>query len=181
MGGNAKATVMNAMDVALVVLLLLCALRGFWRGFFRESFGFLGLILGIGAALRFSEAAERLLSEWFPAAMALPATGRLGVAFVATFVIVQTFLNLVGSLLDRMVGSLALRRISGAAGALFGVAKGGAVFAFLLLFLHVFPVVPGIDERIMESRVAHSLVSVAGSVVRAGLHAPAEPDRGAGA
>jgi membrane protein required for colicin V production len=168
---------MNAMDVALVVLLLLCALRGFWRGFFRESFGFLGLILGLVCALRFGEAAAAFLAESFPAATVLPTTGRLGVAFVAMFVLVQGVLNLLGLLLDRMLGSLALRRASAVAGALFGLAKGGAVFAFLLLFLHVFPILPGIDQRILESRLAHSLVTIAGSVVRAGLPA-ALPDRG---
>jgi membrane protein required for colicin V production len=169
---------MNGMDVALVVLLLLCALRGFWRGFFRESFGFAGFVLALAAALRFADAGAQLLAERLPASIELPATARSGVAFVAIFIAVQSVLNLLGLLIDRMVGSLFLRRASRVGGALFGLAKGGAVLAFLLLFLHVFPVVPGIDQRIMESRVAHPLVSMAGSVVRAGLPAPADPERG---
>ena len=160
---------MTAMDVALVVLLLLCALRGFWRGFFRESFGFLGLILGIAAALRFSEEVAGALAEAVPAATVLPTTGRLGVAFVVTFVVVQTVLNVFGLMLERMMGSIFFRRASRVAGALFGAAKGGAVLAFLLLFVHVFPVAPGIDRRIAESRIAHALVTAAGAVVRAGL------------
>ena len=38
---------MNGIDVALVILLLLCGLRGSWRGVFRESFGFAALLLGL--------------------------------------------------------------------------------------------------------------------------------------
>jgi uncharacterized membrane protein required for colicin V production len=169
---------MNRIDVALVVLLLLCAVRGFWRGVFRESFGFLGLIAGLAAALRFAEVASTALSEAIPGWGALPEAARLGIAFVATFIVVQTFFTLFGYLLDRTLGSLAMRRISHAAGALFAIAKGGAVLAFVLLFLHLFPVVPGLDEPIMESRLGRPLVSAASSVIRAGLReAPAaEPD-----
>ena len=43
---------MSGIDAALAVLLLLCALRGFWRGFLRECFGFAGLALGLVVAMR---------------------------------------------------------------------------------------------------------------------------------
>ena len=166
---------MNELDVALVVLLLLCALRGFWRGFFRESLGFAGLILALAAALRFCDAGAEFLAARVPAAAQLPPPGRVGVSFVVIFVIVQGTLNLLGLLLDRIVGSRAMYRASRIGGALFGAAKAGAVLAFVLLFLHVFPVVPRIEQRIVESRLAHSLVSIAGSVVRAGLAGGAQP------
>ena len=48
--GSQEAAGMNGIDVALVVLLLVCGLRGSWRGIFRESFGFAGLVLGLLAA-----------------------------------------------------------------------------------------------------------------------------------
>jgi membrane protein required for colicin V production len=169
---------MNRIDVALVVLLLLCAVRGFWRGFFRESFGFLGLIAGLATALRFSEVVATALSGAIPGWGALPDAARLGIAFVATFIAVQTFFTLFGTLLDRTLGSLLMRRISHAAGALFAVAKGGAVLAFVLLFLHLFPVVPSLDEPIQQSRLGRPLLTAASSVIRSGLReAPAaEPD-----
>ena len=57
---------MSEIDAALVVLLLLCALRGFWRGFLRECFGFAGLVLGLAVAMRFAGAASSLLTERVP-------------------------------------------------------------------------------------------------------------------
>jgi uncharacterized membrane protein required for colicin V production len=166
---------MNGIDVALVGLLLLCAVRGFWRGFFRESFGFLGLVLGLVAALRFADAGATFLTDFVPGSAVLPAAGRMGVAFVAIFVVVQTFLNLFGFLLDRLVGSLLVRRLNHAAGALFALAKGGAVLALVLLFFHNFPVVPGLDRRIVESRLGRPMVAAANSVIRIGLREGASP------
>lgn len=169
---------MNRIDVALVVLLLLCAVRGFWRGLFREGFGFVGLVAGLAAALRFSEVAAGALSERIPGWGSLPDAARLGIAFVATFLLVQTFFSLFGYLLDRVLGSLLMRRISHATGALFAVAKGGTVLAFVLLFLHLFPMVPGLDQPILESRLGRPLLSAASSVIRAGFREgpAAEPD-----
>ena len=54
---------MNGIDVALVVLLLLCGLRGSWRGIFRESFGFAALMLGLLAALRGADAGAEWLAR----------------------------------------------------------------------------------------------------------------------
>ena len=165
---------MNGIDVALVILLLLCAGRGLWRGFFRESFGFLGLITGLVAALRLSDEG----AAWLATYVDVPAAARLGIAFVGIFILVHTVMNLFGFILDRLLGGVLLRRMSSAAGALFALAKGGAVLAFILLFLHLFPVVPGLDQRIMESQIARPMVSVAGSVIRAGLRQAAEPASG---
>jgi hypothetical protein len=61
------------------------------------------------------------------------------------------------------------------AGVAFAVAKGGAIVALVLLFLHLFRVVPALDQRIMESRVARPLIAAAQSVVHAGLRTVAEP------
>lgn len=162
---------MNLIDVALVVLLLLCALRGFWRGFFRESFGFLGLILGLGAALRFSDLGAVGLAPYVP----LPSTALVGIAFVAIFMIAYTSLNLFGLLLESLLGSLMLQRANQVAGVAFAVAKGGAILALVLLFFHLFRVVPALDQRIMASRVGRPLVTAAESVIHAGLRTVAQP------
>jgi membrane protein required for colicin V production len=157
---------MNALDAVLVVLLLVFAIRGLWRGFFRESFGLLGIVLGLAAALGLADGGATILSRVF--GLPLPTTARLGVAFVGIFVLVDTALILTGLAFDRVLGSGMLPNLNRAGGALFGVAKGAALSAFVLLFFHLFPVVPGFDERIMASQVGHPMVSVAGSVLRAG-------------
>jgi len=166
----------NAVDLALALALAVCALRGYWRGFFRECFGLLAVIGGIGAAIQFGSAAAAALQARF----ALPPAIAAGVAFVGIFVVVHTVVNLIGALLDRLASALFLRGINRLAGAAFAVGKGAAVLAFVLLFLHLFPIVPALDEDIMHSAIARPLLAVASNVARAGLGTgdhPAAPDK----
>lgn len=156
---------MNLVDLALVVLLLLCALRGFWRGVVRESFGFAAFVAGLLAALRFAEPLGGSLQSWEMLA-ALPDAARVGGAFVAVFLLVSAAVNLVGFVLDRLLGGGVLRALGRVAGGIFGVAKGAAVLAFVLLFFHLFPFVGGLDERLAGSRLAPPLIAAADGLLR---------------
>ena len=162
---------MNAVDLGVGVVLFLFALRGYLRGFFRECFGFLGLVIGVVAALRCTALGESVLEEHFD----LPAQARAGLAFVAIFVGVQGALSLVGILLGRLAKSPSLAWLSGLGGALFGVGKASAVLAFILLFLHLFPVVSSLDPKIMESTVGRPLVTTASSALRLVLPSASQP------
>jgi len=163
---------MNSVDVALLILLAVCALRGYWRGFFRESFGLLALIGGVAAALRLTSLGAAVLQQHLP----LPPPLEAGLAFVLIFVVVHTVVNLMGVVLDRIAGALFLRGINRVAGAAFGIGKGAAVLGFLLLFLHLFPLVPDLDGHIMTSTIGRPLVTAAGNVIRLGLTSAAPPD-----
>jgi len=167
---------MNGIDVALVVLLLLSGLRGSWRGIFREAFGFLALVVGLLAALRGAPAGAGWLSA-AAAGIGLNESALLGIAFVVIFLAVSTLITLVGVACDQFLGRGALRAASRASGAVFALGKGAVVLAFVLLFLHLFPVVPGIDQQIMTSRVGRPLVTAASAVLRAGWRAGADESR----
>ena len=167
---------MNGIDGALVVLLLVCGLRGSWRGFFRESFGFAALVLGLLAALRGTDAGANWLSA-HAGATPLNGTALLGVAFVLIFLIVSALVNLVGLASDQLFGRGALRIPSRVGGAVFALGKGAAVLAFVLLFFHLFPVVPGIEAQLTGSRIARPMVSAAAAVLRAGWRDEAAENR----
>jgi uncharacterized membrane protein required for colicin V production len=169
---------MNAIDIALVVLLLLCALRGSWRGIFREGFGFAALLVGLLAALRAAEPTAAWIGTIAPVADVNP-TAVLGAAFVGVFLVVSTLINLFGVAADLVFGRGALRLPSRAVGALFGVGKGAAVAACALLFLQLFPVIKGLDRKILDSRLARPLVSAAEATLRSEWHsgAPSGADR----
>jgi membrane protein required for colicin V production len=160
---------MNGVDLALAVLLLFFAVRGYWRGFFRESFGFIALVAGIIAALRFTAPAEVLLQGSLPLPPPVPAA----VAFVAIFVLVHTLVNLIGAVLDWTAGGSVLRRINGLLGAAFGVGKGAAVLAFLLLFLHLFPLDNRLDEYVSQSSLGPPLTTAASNAIRLGIRSTA--------
>lgn len=158
---------MNGIDGALVVLLLLAALRGSWRGFFRESFGFVALVGGLVAALRGADPAATWVATVVPAGE-FSGSALLGVAFVAVFLVVSTLLNLVGVACDQLFGRGRLQTLSRVGGALFALAKSAVLLAFVMLFFHLFPLVPAVERQIAGSRLAPPMVSAAGAVLRAG-------------
>lgn len=158
---------MNGVDVALVVVLAGCALRGWWRGFFRECFGLLALVVAVTASLRFTAGGEAALQPH----LRLPAPIGAGVAFVAIFVAVHAVINIVGVLLSRLTQSVSLGAINGVGGALLGAGKGAVVLAFLLLFLHLFPVISMLDPQVMGSSIARPLMGVASNAIRIGSQA----------
>jgi len=162
---------MNGLDVALVIVLFVFALRGYWRGFFRESFGVLAVIAGLAAALQLAG----LGALWLQERAALPAPIQNGAAFVGIFVIVYAIVNCIGVLLDRLTGASRLRVLQRLAGAVLGVAKGAAVLAAALLLLHLLPIVPAADTHIMGSVIARPLVGAAADVLR---HGASEPQPG---
>ena len=165
---------MNVVDIALVVLLLLCALRGSWRGVFRESFGFAALLGGLLAALRGAEQAAAWLGTVAPVADVNP-TAVLGIAFVGVFLAVSTLINLCGVAADQVFGRGALRIPSRLLGALFAAGKGAAVAGAALLFLQLFPVIKGLDRTILDSRIGRPLVSVTEATLRAEWRGGAAP------
>ncbi len=153
---------MNSVDLILTFLLALYALRGYWRGFIRETFGLLALAAGIAAAFRFGTDAAVLVQEY----LTLPTWIQAGVAFVLVFMLVHGVVNLAGVLLDHLATLGSVNRLGGVA---LGAGKGAAVLAFALLFLHLFSISSSLDNRIMSSRIGSPLVNAAGSVVRLGL------------
>ena len=156
---------MNGVDLALVFLLSISALRGYWRGFFRETFGLLALLGGIAVAIQFAAFGAGLLQQYFR----IPPPIDAGVAFVVIFILLHSAVNLIGVLLDRLASALFLRGVNRFAGAVLGAGKGAAILGLLLLFLHLFPLVPGLDQQVMDSTIGRPLVEAAGDAIRLGL------------
>jgi membrane protein required for colicin V production len=165
---------MSSIDIALIGLLVLATLRGLWRGLIRECFGLVALIGGLVAALKLSNTGATAVGG----STGLPPATVAAVAFIVIFMVVHGGISLVGFALDRLTGSR-VRAFSRLTGGIFGLAKGGMLLAFLLLFLDLFPVIPEIKPQLRESQLARPLVSLAESIVRAGAEKPGQPDANA--
>lgn len=121
----------NIVDSVLAVLLCLFALRGYFKGLFRESFSLLGLFLGFVIALRYDEpVAAFWKAHWRFSPVALKV-----VTFVALFFVVYFVSNLIGWLLHRSSKFLFLQTINRLGGIAVGVGKGTVVLALILLFV----------------------------------------------
>ncbi len=155
---------MNQVDVALLLLLVPFALRGYWRGFLREGFALLGLVGGIGAAIawRGALAAALLARGLVPPALAAPAA--IAILFVAVYVAAQ----LAGRAADRLARAVFLGGVNRAAGIAFGIAKGAAILGLVLVvLLDVLPS-PAFERLVTQSRLGGPLVAFVRHAVAAG-------------
>jgi membrane protein required for colicin V production len=148
----------NRIDVILTIVLLLFALRGFWRGFSREFFGFIGLIGGLAVAAASYGAAV----PYLPAAV--PGRLRPIVAFAGVFFAVDLVAHLAGAVLHRVFGLLFLSPVNRIAGAVFGAAKGVAMAAIALLLVRAYSPSPGLLSELGASKLAGPLLGLADEV-----------------
>ena len=121
---------MSIVDLILLVLLALFAVRGYFKGLFLEVFSLLGIFTGILIAVRYNGQASHLIQGyWEVSPIILKAIG-----FVAIFFVVYFVCNLVGWLLQRSSRYLFLGGFNRVGGVVFGTGKGAAFLA-LILFL----------------------------------------------
>jgi membrane protein required for colicin V production len=128
----------NIVDLILLVVLSLFALRGYFKGLFREIFSLLGLVAGFLLAARYDERAAALLAEsWKTSFIFLRAA-----AFVTIFFVVSLAFNLLGWLLNRSAGFLFLQSLNRIGGVVVGAGKGAALIGLAILFLVSTPLMP---------------------------------------
>lgn len=155
---------MTTLDVLLLVVLALFAVRGFWRGFVRETMGLVALIGGIVGAALWADP----LSVWVQAERLMPPELGPVAAGALVFLALYVGLNLLGAGIDRMARRLYLTPVLRLTGVLFATVKGAALLGVVLLVGH--RVVPWVvtTERLEASRLAPPLVDIASSVIEAG-------------
>jgi len=159
----------NRIDVVLAIVLLLFAARGFWRGFSREFFGFIGLIGGVAIAAAAYPQAVPHLPE------AVPEHLKPILAFAAIFFAVDLAANVAGALLHRLLGILFLSPVNRVAGAVFGAAKGAAMATIALLLVRAYAPNPTLMRELERSRLAAPLLGLAGDISHGERRAAAEP------
>jgi membrane protein required for colicin V production len=120
---------MNYVDIVLGILLILSALQGFSKGFVEELAGLVALILGIWAAIHFSDIVGQFLTTTFHMTFK-----HLNIiAFIVTFLIVVILVQIVGSMVNKMVKAISLGFLNRLAGLAFGAVKGALILSVLLV------------------------------------------------
>ena len=118
---------MTVFDIAVLVVIALSALLGWWRGFMYELFSLLGWIAAYIVARTFSDQAlpyvpEALGTESF----------RSAAAFAALFVATLIVSGILAWLLSKLAKFAGLGGIDGKFGAMFGVVRGVLVVLALV-------------------------------------------------
>ena len=155
---------MNSLDALLVAGLVPFALRGYFRGFCRETFGLAGLVGGVLAGVagtpRLAAALEarHLVSDVWSGAVAF------GVLFVGTVVAA----HLLGRLAELLARAILLGWLNRTAGVVAGTLKGATLLGFGLLVAERVVISPTFTEKLATSRLGRPLEDLASAVLEAG-------------
>lgn len=165
---------MNPVDLFLLIVLSICAIRGYVRGLFREIMGLAGFILGAVAAVSFYRPAASFLQEFADFGSA----GGPIVAAILIFVVVNLLTHLAAVGLDRLAKAIFLSGLSRVMGAVVGMGKGAAVFGILLFFCRAYLPQSDVAEVIDSSTLGAPLADLAAVVFRAGAGVVESSGRG---
>ena len=121
---------MTSVDYFILLVLVLSAGLGFWRGFVKESLSLLTLLVAIWLAWRFGALIEPKIGNW-----AADPDVRIWIARAIVFV----FALLLGSLASwaarQLIRHTGLSGVDRALGAVFGFARGVLIVGLLVLVL----------------------------------------------
>ena len=144
---------MNALDFAVLGLVLLLAVRGYFRGFFRELFG-LAAWVGAGlAAYLLGPGYGPFVSQRFQ----LPIAIGEALAAIGLFVAVYLTCQVAGWILSRIARLLFLGPVDHAGGLVVGAAKAVAIAALFCMVVTSRRGLPDFAERVRESPMLSAL------------------------
>ncbi len=126
---------MNALDLVLLALILLFALRCYFRGFVAELLSMAAVILGVFLAILFYRPAGELLAKY----LALDSfTEVLG--FAVVFLLVFLLIKILQGVLRSVVENINLQNLDRGLGFLLGAAEGFLFVSLLLMLMRLQPV-----------------------------------------
>jgi membrane protein required for colicin V production len=155
----------NIVDVILLVLFFLFGLRGYFKGFFRETCSLAGLTVGFITAVRYNDTVAALGQEyWSVSPLILK-----GASFIAIFFVIYFLLNLVGWALHHSEKFLFLQTLNRAGGIAIGIVKGAAVMALVVFVMSSASWIPGsAKEKFKASVLVPPLSQFAEGIIRIG-------------
>jgi membrane protein required for colicin V production len=169
----------SALDAILIAVLAAFGLRGFFRGFVRETASLVAIVAGAAGVVFYAgHLAELLMARGIAEAeLALVAAG------AGTFLVIYLAVTIAGWAIDRLAHAIFLGPLVRALGIAFAVAKGAVVLGFALIVAQQWAPTVLDRARLAQSRLAPPMVALARALVAEGEHwlQPETPAQAVGA
>jgi membrane protein required for colicin V production len=147
---------MNTLDIIILIPLAYFAFKGFNKGFIITLAMLAGLMLGIYAAIHFSEYSLTFLKD----TLDMHSNNIRLIAYLFTFVIVLVLVYLLGNFLTGIVKTTGLGILNRIAGLLLGIVKGLMIVSVLIvLFGKIDPKSYLIPEKLKHDSIFYKPVS----------------------
>ncbi len=125
---------MNLLDIIILILLMLGAIRGFQKGLIHELALFAGIIAGIFLAVVVSNMVEAFVEPRFDWNVRLVKV----IAFVLVFLGIIAIIRMLGGLLTKLFKVLMLGFINRLAGLAIGVLKWAVLLSVIIMVIDFF-------------------------------------------
>lgn len=119
------------IDILLLVIVCLGAIRGFFRGFILALFALVAYVLGLAAAMKFSHA----MGEWLEPMIHAGARWMPLIAFLAVFTGVVLLVRWLALMLQRAIEGLTLGWANRLGGMLFYIVLYVTIYSILLFYV----------------------------------------------
>ncbi|MCH7678664.1 CvpA family protein [candidate division KSB1 bacterium] len=137
---------MNYIDYIIITFVAFFAVRGLFKGFLNEVFGFLGLILALIFATKYMSNMAGVIDRFLNIPPGLTTLLGYLIIFVGTIFAVQ----LLNHVLQKAVQVSFLNWVDKTGGGLVGFIKGGIIISLLLLLISIIPfsrsMIPGVKD-----------------------------------
>lgn len=155
---------MNSLDLVLLVILTLFALKGALRGLLREVCSLVGLLAATLVASSFYAPLASQLQQWLQLPLLLCVT----LVVLLLFLLTMAFFAALGGLLSRVVRLLFLGWFNRVLGALFGLTQGLVLLALVLYGLAQIPLPELVQPAFRRSQLRPAFVDLGEDLLRHG-------------
>lgn len=150
---------MNILDLIIIMTLLISVIYSLIRGFVKEIFSLLSIIVGIFVSIKFyhlfSIPIDRLINR--------PNISKVA-GFFLCFIIVSLGISLAGSLIRRLLKTANIFWMDRLIGAGFGIVKGVLIWSTILIFLIIF--LPPETQFLEASKTAPYIMPISIAISR---------------
>ncbi len=121
---------MNFFDIAIIIIISFCLIRGVFRGILRELASIVGVIVGFYGAFNYYKEFSPLLEKWIISQALINI-----IVFFVLFSLIFLFIIVIALFLEKLLKVAFLGWIDKTFGAVFGALKGILVAAVLYIVL----------------------------------------------
>ncbi len=127
---------MNWLDLIWVALIVVFAIRGAMRGFFKEGLGLAGIFVGLVIAINRYEAVGKIIVSNFPN-LSLKIANLLSFGFI--FIAVALLGGIAGIILHKVSKYSPVKGLDQGGGVLLGLVEGSLICSVILILLTISP------------------------------------------
>lgn len=150
---------MNWLDITILVIFAAGMIQGLVKGFVRQAFSLIGLILAIIVAFRYHDLLARYLSKWIQHPVALTV-----ISFVIILVVVILLFKLIALAARAAIAAVQVGWIDRLVGGVFGLLRSVLLVAVLFALFVICTDKP--TKPMVESRLTPRVMEVSRIIAR---------------